>query len=876
MPKGRDAAGNVWEYDSLDAQGNPVNARLMQAAAPQMPADPAFPYQGAQAQAQAANTGAEAQVNQATIAAQIAAAEAEATIKQRQAQTAGLPEGQQWNPDGSGIATIPGYTRQGLSPEVRQNAIQAYTDADALDRAADEIEQRFREGPGATSGIRGLQDYLPTDANKVFNDAGQQARGYVKRALGFTGGEGNTVAESSALYDPYLPTAGDRDAQIEAKIRKLRELANDSRTKAVTTLGGRPDGNGNIIPLREEQPNALTQLRIGNPQGLTAAPFGSTQGGTTTIPPEMTQELDALTARLMQQNGGRLDPQAYAREGSAIANKYGFDPGDLAGWATGVNEYLDKGGKTVPSGAVIENRDLSGTEQFRNNLISNPVGAAAVGALDMGGFGGVTALAPEQMAALGEAQPLGMAVGQIGGSIAGTSALARGAKFLAARAGSGVAPRLLGGGAGAQFGRNVAADAGYSGIYGGVTGEDPLESAAWGAAGSAGGQGVGRLASRAIGGVDLAPAVQFLRDRNIPMTVPQQLGGFAKSVEDKAISMPLLGDLIRARRTEGLDAFNREAFNEAGSPIGASVQNIGEEGVQALTDQIGDAYSGATQGMAPVPLDDQFISDIQAVIARGEALPSDYRRTLGSILERRLAPATDMGELTGEGYQQATRGLKSSRAAADKLTPGFENDYRDAISAAMGALDEQILRGGQGEVISRLKAANAANRNMRTIEDAANRAAGGSETGTPFMFTPSQLQRAGMATERRFPGSRPFAELADAGQAVLPSRIPNSGTADRAAQMLLPGAILGGGGLGALSGNDPQSVATGAGTGAGLSTAAMLALLAGGTKTGQRALQRAIIDRPATMKQLGRQIRNRTGLFGSASLPFVISEPWAQ
>ena len=154
------------------------------------------------------------------------------------------------------------------------------------------------------------------------------------------------------------------------------------------------------------------------------------------------------------------------------------------------------------------------------------------------------------------------------------------------------------------------------------------------------------------------------------------------------------------------------------------------------------------------------------------------------------------------------------------------------------------------------------------IEPAANRAAGGSESGTPFVFTPSQLQRAGMKTQGRFPGARPFAELSDAGQAVLPSRIPNSGTADRAAQLLLPGAILGGGGIGALAGGDVQ----GAGTGAGLSTAAMLALLVGGTKVGQKVIQRAVIDRPASAKMLGRAIRDKRGLFGSASLPLLIAD----
>jgi hypothetical protein len=857
MPQARDEAGNIWE---TDAQGNPV--RLLQAASgPQMPADPAFPYQGAQAAAQAQNTGATAEVNAATVPDQIRTAAAQATAAERAAQTAGLAEGQMWGPDGVTAVPIPGYTRQGLSPEVRSAALQGYSDATALESIADDLEKKFKSGPGATSGFpEGIADYFPSDANKRFNDAGQRARGYVKRSLGFTGGEGNTVAESSALYDPYLPTSWDRDAQVVDKIAELRRLAQTARQKATATLGGTPDANGNVMP------NAMTQVRIGNGADIAAAGSGATQGNTVAIPPGMAAEKDALVAQLMQQGGGRIDPEAYVRGVEAIVAKYpgfGITPESSAKWASDVNSYLDRGGSTVPGGLQLQDRELTDAEQERNNLVANPLGAAAAGFADMGSFGGVSALAPDKMDALSNEQPLATGLGQIGGALTGTAALGRLGTETIGRA----APRLLGGRGGAQFGRNLATDATYSGTYGGVTEGDPLTGAALGAVGSAGGQAIGKGVGMAIGGVDLAPAVEFLRQRNIPMTVPQQLGGFVKNLEDKAISMPLVGDMIRARRMEGMGAFNREAFNEAGGPINAAVQEVGQEGIEQLGDQVSDAYTTATSGVT-VPFDPQFQADFGAAVGRGQYLPPDLRGGLADILNARIAPITDTGQMTGDQFQQAMRALKATRNRPPSRFEGFEEDYRDVVSDTMDALTGPMLRGGGDQTVAGLTTANAANRNLRTIEDATTRAKGGSETGTPFVFTPSQLQAAGLKTKARYPGARPFGELADAGQEVLPSRIPNSGTADRAAQMMLPGAILGGGGLGALAGGDVQ----GAGTGAGVSTLAMLALLAGGTKTGQKALQRLVIDRPATMKQLGRQIRNRTGLFGSATLPAMIAD----
>lgn len=864
MGQARDEAGNIWE---TDAQGQAI--RLLQPAqGPQMPADPAFPYQGAQAAAQAQNTGADAQVNSATIPAQITAANADATGKTRIAQTAGLPEGFMWGPDGSTAVPIPGYTRQGLSPEVRKTAIDGYNNADALERIANDLEAQFKAGPGATSGIWSLGDYLPTGQNQRFDATANQARGYVKQGLGFTGGEGNTIGEITLNYGPYLPQAGDKDEVIAGKIAALRALAQDSRTKATAVLGGRPDANGNIVPEQaEERPNAMTMDRLmgGGPGTGGAAPAGSTTG-TTPIPPAMQAEFEAGLPKVMP--NGRFDPQAYAAWRTALDEKYGFPGTGFTGhlaWANSANSALaGPGGATLNTTIPAPEAPLSLKDQQRNNMVSNPFGAAAAGFADMVGFGGVSAAAPDQMAALGAAEPTGMMLGQIGGSLAGTGALGKlGAETL----GRGM-PRLLGGGSGAQFGRNLATDMAYSGIYGGVTEGDPLSSAVEGGVGSAGGQLFGKGVGRAIGGVDLAPAVQALRSRGIPMTVPQQLGGFIKGMEDKAMSVPLVGDMIRARRMEGMGAFNREAFNEAGGPINATVSTIGEQGVEELADQVGDAYTSATSGVS-VPFDAQFPSDFAGAVARGQRLPPDLRHSLGEVLEARVAPITDTGAMTGDQFQQAVRALKATRNRPPSRFEGFEQDYRDSVTGVIDSLEGQMMRGGGDQTVSGLTAANAANRNLRTIEDASNRAAGGSETGTPFVFTPSQLQRAGMATERRYPGQRPFADLADSGQEILPSRIPNSGTADRAAQMLIPGALVGGAGLGALSAD--ESAVHGAGAGAGTSAAVMLALLAGGTKTGQKAVQKLLIDRPVVAQQLGRQIRNRAGIFGHAALPLLVA-----
>jgi len=142
-------------------------------------------------------------------------------------------------------------------------------------------------------------------------------------------------------------------------------------------------------------------------------------------------------------------------------------------------------------------------------------------------------------------------------------------------------------------------------------------------------------------------------------------------------------------------------------------------------------------------------------------------------------------------------------------------------------------------------------------------------------FTPAQLNAADANSATRLTGrmnsatgNRPFHELASDAQQVMGNRLPNSGTADRAAGMLALGTLgtaLGGGGSAALGGD--------AGTGAGIGLGATLALLAGGSRGGQQLLTGALLNRPAILRALGRRtdIQSRLGgALGAGSAPVLV------
>ena len=776
----------------------------------------------------------------------------------------------------AGISQIPGYSGNSLTPAQRSEAILAFNDAAAIDEIVADLRSRFESGPGTTRGVLGALDYLPTASNRGFNDAGQRARGYVKRALGFTSGEGNTLAESEALYGPFIPRAGDTDQQILDKITALQNLGAQARDRARLVLGGEPDANGNIVPVAPQQgadgnatgPSVFDQTYVnGGPAAMQAS--GSTGQTSIPIPPEMQAEFRSW----LLANAGTMTPETYNAFRQGLDRKYGFgEGGDYTAEGQRQIEAIQSGGTlnlTIPNAS----REMSGGEQFRNDLVDNRAGAALFGAANMGGMGLVEAFDPERAAALRGEYPGWTTAGEIGGAMLGASmlgAFSRNAiQASLGKAAPNLASRLLTGGAGrgGQFGRNLATDVAYSGGYGAITGDNPLESAAEGGVGSVAGQLLGRGLGRAVGGVQLDPAVQYLRQRGIPLTTGQTLGDFTSRLEQRAASLPLVSDMIRARRIDAETGLNMAALNDAGQSIGFTPTRIGREGIADLMGDpaaqtrgaINDAFDNAVAGRT-FSQDAPLINDVNAAAARATRLTPELRDSADQALRNTFDPLANNNAISGQEWQSLRSDLAGYRAG--QTGPGFPAQYRGIMDDAIGALDSLATRQGGPEVVQGLQNANRAYRLGNVVRDAAYRA-----DGSDYRFTASQLQDAVKASQRKFPGDNPLLDLADNAQRVMGQSVPNSGTADR---LMQAGAFTGlagiGGTIGLATGGDAQS----AGTGAAIPTAAMILAALGGTRQGQRLIN-ASLTRPAGAQRLGEAVRRNSGLFGSGAIPLVLT-----
>lgn len=453
--------------------------------------------------------------------------------------------------------------------------------------------------------------------------------------------------------------------------------------------------------------------------------------------------------------------------------------------------------------------------------------------------------------------PKSALVGDVAGSIASMVGINKIGGLLAQSGKPGVA--LLGNALTKSGG--VGGDIAYGATRGGMENgpEGAFVNGLAGLVGNKVGGGTVNALGRGIRGVS-DPAVRYLADRGIPMTTGQLLGnrGYTGKLINKLESMPVIGDNLAARRAEAMSGWNQAVLDEAGAPIGFSPSGVGYEATEAGMSAAGRAIDNATAGVN-IPLDEQFQRELADAVARGEALPPDFAQKFALVQRNKIEPGIQTGNLSGDSYAEMTRGIKGYRAEHQKA--GFEGDYRDALTGIQNALDGVVARNAGPDVIDNLGKARTAYRDFKLLDKATGRAQGGSQSGTPEVFTPAQLQTVIRGSKYAQSGTKaPFYDLAKAGNEVLPSTVPNSGTADRGfANMLVPGLLGGGAGLAAYA--EPK-------------TAVPLALLAAlTTKTGAKVAQKALSGRSPAARTIGRKLinqRRKAGLFGASAAQAMV------
>lgn len=397
---------------------------------------------------------------------------------------------------------------------------------------------------------------------------------------------------------------------------------------------------------------------------------------------------------------------------------------------------------------------------------------------------------------------------------------------------------------GAPFKARLLRSAVEGGTAGAMTGQgQPLTDIASGSvAGALGGMIASALGLPFTGLRRISPAAAELSASGLPMTMgqaaPETMGGkVLRNLEDIATSTPFVGTALRDIRGRGQRELVARTLRRAlpqgmqlpataGSEPWLAAQDIGEEFGKRYDDILGGAV-GATRA----PVTPQLRGDVlrAAFSNTDDYLPRAARDHVTGVIRRKL----DAPDMTLRKMFSAQSDL---RAAARKIGYGPSVTQESAAMRDAYTRAANQLRGTVEDSAPELAQLSGPYRQFAIVDEALNKAKGFGET-----LTPAALQR--IAQKLRDPE---LERTARAAASVLPERLPNSGTTDRAAMLAT---LAGLGGLGGYSqAQDPSlsSSAQGAaiGVGAGALLPALVSMIPGGSRyiLGQFPIQQALAN----------------------------------
>ena len=341
-----------------------------------------------------------------------------------------------------------------------------------------------------------------------------------------------------------------------------------------------------------------------------------------------------------------------------------------------------------------------------------------------------------------------------------------------------------------------------AGAVGGATGQSDVNApdywankaieTAKGAGIGAGTSGVIAGGARVIKPEPNAKVADLLRQGVVP-TPGQTLGGMWNSIEEKAQSLPIVGDAIRYSRGKAQEEFNTAAMNRALNPIGEKSTAIGREGINEVKTKLGNAYDAILPKVSFVP-DAQFAAEYgnfqKLISGLAPQEQATYKRIMGEVMHH----ASPNGQMTGETFKIASGHLGVKAKSFASSQDPYARELGDALNGTLDSMRQTLIRANP-MYADRLKAIDTGYANYVRLRQAANSTNAGAREG---IFTPAQLAGAVRAQDKSVgkgasaTGNALMQDLAEQGTNILGSKVPDSGTAGRLA--------LGGGAMGAAYG----------------------------------------------------------------------------
>jgi hypothetical protein len=328
--------------------------------------------------------------------------------------------------------------------------------------------------------------------------------------------------------------------------------------------------------------------------------------------------------------------------------------------------------------------------------------------------------------------------------------------------------------------------------------EDALQGAAMG------GLMTGAMApiTRAIA-PRVRPEAQQLMREGVEVTPGGAFGGALQRAEQAIESVPVTGAAVTRARERGLESFDIAAVNKVLKNINPSLKvpkgTSPADAIKFADNAISQQYNKVVPQLKFDPQDINFRVSLVNSVKRHKSLPkqefSEFQRQASMLVDdlTRATDPRDVQRIKSE-FSRRSFDLTSSTDANQKALGRAMQDLNKTFFAS--------LKNQNPKVADALKKADRAETDYIRVASAFARSTAG-EVSTPAQLAQTIRQmsqsggRVGFAEGR----ASPLQEFAQAGERVLGTKLPTSGTAERS----MIGTALTGGGLTGLSYLSPEA-----------------------------------------------------------------------
>ena len=271
------------------------------------------------------------------------------------------------------------------------------------------------------------------------------------------------------------------------------------------------------------------------------------------------------------------------------------------------------------------------------------------------------------------------------------------------------------------------------------------------------------------------------------------LGDVIGAAEDRVMSTAFTGDMIAARRGKGFEQFGRATINRALQSIGETLPDseTGRRAVAYAGDRLSAAYDDVLPRLSATG-DQQFVDDLAGIHGEAGMMEPGRQRQFENILNGLGRYWQNGVSLDGAALKEIETRIGERVRRAAMSTDADQRELGDRLGDVLAAVRDLAARQNPAEAQT-LSRINQGWKSLTQVE----RAAGNSGADiTPAGY--SQAVKASSDTARRRGYSRGEAlnqDLADAASAVLPSQVPDSGTAGRWATQNPLGLLVGAAGV---------------------------------------------------------------------------------